>query len=232
MGHINFDNLVKISKTKAVREMPEIIKPTNPTCKQCQHGKQTRMKFKTKEHSTTTFLELLHTDLCGPTRSKGFQGEQYFMLFTDDYTRMTWMCLLNKKSEAFGHFKRFKEQIENESDMKIKCLRSDNGGKFTSNEFNDYCHEHGIKRQFSAARTPQQNGVAERKNRTVLEMARTMLNEAGISDRFWPQAVHTAVHTLNRALLRNNTDKTPYELWKGRPANVNYFRVFGSKCYI
>ena len=70
------------------------------------------------------------------------------------------------------------------------------------------------------------------KNRTVLEMARTMLNEAGISDRFWPQAVHTAVHTLNRALLRNNSDKTPYELWKGRPANVNYFRVFGSKCYI
>ena len=116
--------------------------------------------------------------------------------------------------------------------MNIKYLRSDNGGEFTSNEFNDYCHEHGIKRQFSAARTPQQNGVAERKNRTVLEMARTMLNEAGISDRFWPQAVHTAVHTLNRALLRTNTDKTPYELWKGRPANVNYFRVFGSKCYI
>lgn len=158
------------------------------------------------------FLELLHIDLCGLTRSKGFQGEQYFMLFTDDYTIMTWMCLLNKKSKAFGHFKRFKERIENESDMKIKCLRSDNGGEFTSNQFNDYCHEHGIRRQFSATRTPQQNGVAERKNRTALEMARTMLKEAGISDRFWLQAVHTTVHTLNRALLRNNTDKTPYEL--------------------
>ena len=132
------------------------------------------------------------------------------MLFTDDYTRMTWMCLLNKKYEAFSHFKRFKEQIKNESDMKIKCLRSENQGEFTSNEFNDYCHEHGIRRQFSATRTPQQNGVAERKNRIVLKMVRTLLNEVGISDMFWPQVVHIAVHILNRALLRNNADKTPY----------------------
>lgn len=155
-------------------------------CKQCHHGKQTRMKFKTKDHSTTTFLELVHTNLCGPTRLKGFQGEQYFMLLTDDYTRMTWVCLLNKKFEALCHFKRFKEQIEKESDLKIKCLRLDNGVEFISNEFNNYCHEQGIKRQFSATRTPQQNGVAERKNMTVLEMARTMLNEARISDIFWP----------------------------------------------
>ena len=144
------------------------------------------MKFKTKEHSTTTFLELIHTDLCGPTRLKGFQGEQYFMMFIDDYTRMMWACLLNKKSKAFGHFKRFKEQIENESDLKVKCLRSDNGGEFISNEFNDYCHEQGIKRQYLTTRTPQQNGVAERKNMIVLEMAKTVLNEAGINDRFWP----------------------------------------------
>jgi len=154
------------------------------------------------------------------------------MLLIDDYTRMTFVFLLNNKSEAFRHFKHFKEQIENESDMKIKCLRSDNGGEFTSNEFNDYCSEQGIKRKFSAARTPQQNGVAEIKNRKVMEMARTMLNEAGISDRFWPQEVHTAVYIINRALLRNNTDKTPYKLWKGRPGNIKHFRVFGSKCYI
>ena len=145
---------------------------------------------------------------------------------------MTWVCLLNKKSEAFTKFKRFKELIENESDMKLKCLKSDNGGEFVSNEFGNYCNEHGIKRQFSAARTPKQNGVVERKNRIVLEMARTMVNEAGISDKFWPQAVHTIVHILNRALLRNNADKTPYELWKGRPANIKHFRFFGSKCYI
>ena len=94
------------------------------------------------------------------------------MLLIDDYTRMTWVCLLNRKSEAFGCFKTFKELVENETGSQIKCLRSDNGGEFTSDEFNKYYEEHGIKRQFSIARTPQQNGVAERKNRSVMEMAR------------------------------------------------------------
>ena len=107
------------------------------------------------------------------------------MLLIDDYTRMTLVCLPNKKFEAFSHFKRFKKQIENESDLKIKCLRSNNGGEFISNEFNNYYSEQGIKRQLSATRTLQ-NGVVERKNRTVIEMARTMLNEARISDMFWP----------------------------------------------
>ena len=118
-------------------------------------GKQTRVEFKTKEHSTTRPLDLVHTDLCGPTRSKGLNGEEYFMLLIDDFSRMTWVYLLKKKSEAFGCFKIFKEQVENEIEQKIKCLRSDNGGEFTSKEFNHYYEEHGIKRQFSAARMPQ-----------------------------------------------------------------------------
>jgi hypothetical protein len=122
--------------------------------------------------------------------------------------------------------------VETEIDLKIKCLRSDNGGEFTSKEFMDFCSEHGIKRQFSVARTPQQNGVVERKNKTIQEMARTMLKDSKLTDIFWVQAVHTTVHIQNRGMLRNNSDKTPYELWKGRPTNVKHFRVFGSKCYI
>ena len=115
MGHIHFDNLVKIYKNQAVRNMPEVTKPANSVCEQCQHGKQTRVHFKTKEHSSTKPLELIHTDLCGPTKSKGLNGEKYFMLLIDDYTRMTWVCLLNRKSEAFGCFKTFKELVENET---------------------------------------------------------------------------------------------------------------------
>ena len=114
MGHIHFGNLIKISKKQAVREMPEIKKPKNSMCEPCQHGKQTRVEFKTKEHSTTRPLELVHTDLCGPTQSKGLDGEEYFMLLIDDFTRMTWVCLLQKKSKAFGCFKIFKELVENE----------------------------------------------------------------------------------------------------------------------
>jgi hypothetical protein len=174
----------------------------------------------------------VHTDLVGPTTTKGLKGERYFMLLVDDYTRMTIVCFLKNKSESFENFKIYKEMVENEMDSRIKCLISDNGGEFTSKEFMDYCSNHGIKRQFSVARTPQQNGVVERKNRTVQEMARTMIMDSKLTDIFWTQAVHTIVHIQNRVMLRNNTDKTPYELWKGRPANVKHFRVFGSKCYI
>jgi hypothetical protein len=175
MGHMHFDILVKVSKREAVREMPHITKPTNTLCKHCQQGKQTKTKFKSKEYSTTKPLEIMHTDLVGPTTTKGLKGERYFMLLVDDYTRMTVVCFLKNKSEAFENFKIYKEMVDNEMDSRFKCLRSDNGGEFTSKEFMDYCNNHGIKRQFSVARTPQQNGVVERKNRTVQEMARTMI---------------------------------------------------------
>ena len=122
--------------------------------------------------------------------------------------------------------------VENETDLKIKCLRSDNGGEFTSKLFQQYYDENGIKRQFSTARTPQQNGVSERKNRTIQEMGRTMLKDSKLDENFWVQAIDTTVFIINRSLLRNNCNKTPYELWKGKPANVKYFRIFGSKCYI
>jgi len=140
--------------------------------------------------------------------------------------------LLQEKSEAFKCYRIFKELIENEIDLKIKCLRLDNGGGFMLNEFMEFCEEHGIKRQFSTARTPQQNEVAERKNRIVQEVARTMLNDSKKSDVFWVQEIHTTFHILNRGTLRSNNDNNPYELWKGRPENVKHFRVFGIKCYI
>jgi hypothetical protein len=144
-GYIHFDNLVKVSKREAVTEMPQITKPTNTLCKHCQQGKQTKTKFKSKEYPTTRPLEIVHTDLVGPTTKKGLKGEKYFMLLVDDYTRMTAVCFLGNKSEAFENFKVYKEMVENEMDSKIKCLRSNNGGEFTSKEFMDYCSRHGIK---------------------------------------------------------------------------------------
>ena len=106
------------------------------------------------------------------------------MFLIDDYTRMTWVTFLKEKLEAFEKFKIFKEMVENETYMKIKCIISDNEWEFTSNEFNEFCEIHGIKRQFLAAKTPQQNGVVERKNRTFQEPARTMLNEAKLLDAY------------------------------------------------
>jgi transposase InsO family protein len=167
MGHMHFDNLVKFSKREAVREMPQIMKPTNTLCNHCQQGKKTKTRFKSKEYSTTRPLEIVHTELVGPTTTKGLKGEKYFMLLIDDYTRMTTIFFLKNKSEDFENFKIYKEMVENEMDSKIKCLRYDNGREFTSKEFMDYYNNHGIKRQLFIVRTPQQNGVVERKNMTV-----------------------------------------------------------------
>jgi hypothetical protein len=135
LGHLSFDNLIKSNEKKAVRDLPKVIKPSDSICKHCQIGKQRRVRFKTKEHSTTKPLEIIHTYLCGPTRTKSTYGEQYFMLIVDDYTRLTWVFFLKEKSEVFQKFKIYKALVENETDLKIKCLRSNNGGEFTSKEF-------------------------------------------------------------------------------------------------
>ncbi|XP_059067616.1 uncharacterized protein LOC131858401 [Cryptomeria japonica] len=127
---------------------------------------------------------------------------------------MTWVTFLKEKSKALEKFKVFKALVENKKDLKIKSLRFDNGGEITSNEFVSFCEENGIKRQISQPRTPQQYGFVERKNRTVQEMARSMMNEAKINDAFWREVAHTVVYIQNRGLLRAKHNKTPYELRK------------------
>jgi hypothetical protein len=131
MGHIHFDNLVKVSKKEAIREMPHIMKPTNTLCKHCQQGKQTKTQFKSKEYSMTRPSEIVHSDLVEPTTTKVLKGKKYFMLLVDDYTRMTTVCFLRNKSEDFENFEVYKKMVENEMYLKIKCLRSNNGGEFT-----------------------------------------------------------------------------------------------------
>lgn len=130
MEHINFDNLFRIIKKEVVREISRISKPTSTSCKHCKHGKHTRVEFKSKEHSSSKPLDLVNIDLCGPIKNKGLNGEQYFMLTIDNHTIMTTVSFL-KKYEAFECLRIYKEMVENEIYLKIKCLRLDNGGEFT-----------------------------------------------------------------------------------------------------
>jgi hypothetical protein len=154
------------------------------------------------------------------------------MLIIDDYSRLTWVAFLKEKAEAFEKFKIFKALTENQTGKRLKAVRSDRGGEFMSSDFKELCDKHGIKREYTIPRTPQQNGVVERQNRTVQQMARSMMNEKNIGQTYWVEAIHTIVHILNKAHLRPHSDKTPYELWYGRPASIKHFKVFGSKCYI
>ena len=145
---------------------------------------------------------------------------------------MLWVSLLKQKLEAFKAFKSFKAQAEREKELKLICLRTDNGGEFTSKEFISFCSEHVIQRHFSTPYTPQQNGVVERKNRTILDMTRAMLKNKNLPKVFWGEAISTAVYLLNRAPTKSLEGKTPYEGWIGRQPSVEHLKVFGCIVFV
>ena len=131
-----------------------------------------------------------------------------------------------------GIFKIFVKQAQNEFESSVVKVRSDNGTEFRNTQVEEFCNDIGIKHEFSSSYTPQQNGVVERKNRTLITLARAMLDDYGISQRFWVEAINTACHASNRVYLHRFLKKTPYELLIGRKPNISYFRIFGCKYYI
>jgi hypothetical protein len=139
---------------------------------------------------------------------------------------------IRRKADVLAVFKTFKARVELESEKKIKCLRTDNGGEYTSDEFDNFCQHEGIKRQFTTAYTPQQNGVAERMNRTLLERTRAMLKAAGLGKSFWAEAVNTACYVINRSPSTAIELKTPMEMWTGKPADYSQLHIFGSPVYV
>jgi hypothetical protein len=202
-------------------------------CSACQVGKQVGAHHPHKNIMTTDMsLELLHMDLFGPIAYISIGGSKYCLVIMDDYSRFTWIFFLQKKSQTQETLKRFLRQAQNEFGMRIKKIRSDNGTEFKNARIEGFLEEEGIKHEFSSPYTPQQNGVVERKNRTLLDMARTMLDEYKTSDRFWAEAINTACYSINRLYLHGILKKTSYELLTGKKPNVSYFRVFGSKCFI
>jgi transposase InsO family protein len=150
----------------------------------------------------------------------------------DDYSLFTWVFFLHEKSQTQETLKRFLRWAQNEFGLRIKKIRSDNGTKFKNSQIEGFLEKEGIKHEFSSPYTPQQNGVVERKNRTLLDMVRTMLDEYKAPDRFWEEAINTACYSINRLYLHRILKKTSYELLTGKKPNISYFRVLGSKCFI
>ncbi|KAH9745480.1 hypothetical protein KPL70_004087 [Citrus sinensis] len=174
-GHLNFGGLELISKKSMVKGLPYINHP-DQLCEGCLLGKQFRKSFPKESNSRAQKpLELIHTDVCGPFKPNSLGKTNYFLLFIDDFSRKTWVYFLKQKSEVFEAFKKFKVAVEKKSGYQIKAMRSDRDGEFTSKEFLEFCEANGIRRPLTVPRSPQQNGVAERKNRTILDMAKSML---------------------------------------------------------
>jgi transposase InsO family protein len=181
---------------------------------------------------STEPLELLHGDLCGPITPTTPSGNRYFLLLVDDYSRYMWLTLLASKDAAPGAIKRVQEVVERSGGRKLCALRTDRGGEFTAGHFNDYCTELGVRRELTVPYTPQQNGVIERRNQTVVGTARSMLKASGLLGTFWGEAVSTTVYLLNRTMTKGNGSKMPYELWHGRTPAVHHLRTFGCVAHV
>jgi len=159
-------------------------------------------------------------------------GNYYALVIVDDFSRFTWTLFLESKSDAFSAFKKLVRRLQNTKNNNIGSIRSDHGGEFQNEKFSKFCEKMGILHNFSAPRTPQQNGVVERKNKSLEELARTMLSESSLPKYFWADAVSTSCYVMNRVLIRPILKKTPYEIFNGRKPNINYLRVFGYSCFV
>ncbi|GJR71882.1 putative ribonuclease H-like domain-containing protein [Tanacetum coccineum] len=205
LGHINFKTMNKLVRGNLVKGLPLKIFENNHTCVACQKGKQ---------HEALVTPRLL-------------MKKMYCLVVTDDYSRFSWVFFLATEDETSEIHKTFITGIENLIDLKVKVIRCDNGTEFKNKVMNHFCEMNGIKREFSVARTPQQNVVAERKNRTLIEAARTMLADSKLPTTFWAEVVNTACYVQNRVLVINPHNKTPYELFLGKKPALSFMRPFG-----
>ncbi|KAJ9544402.1 hypothetical protein OSB04_024109 [Centaurea solstitialis] len=196
-------------------------------------GKMKRSSHKSKtESSCQSPLEMIHMDLCGPMRIQSISGKKYILVMVDEYSRYTWLEFLRMKSEAPELIIKFIKRIQVLLQLPVRKIRSDNGTEFKNATLDAYLTSIGISHNFSGAYTPQQNGVVERRNRTLVEAARTMLAYSGLPLTFWAEAVSTACFTQNRSIINKRFKKTPYHIINQRVPNVKFFHVFGCRCYI
>ncbi|GJU59429.1 putative ribonuclease H-like domain-containing protein [Tanacetum coccineum] len=231
LGHINFKNINKLVKENLVRGLPLKRFKNDQTCVACLKGKQHRASCKSKVlNPITKPLFILHMDLFGPTFVSSLMHKKYCLVVIDDYSRFTWVFFLAIKDETSEILKNFIKEIENLVDKKLKIIRSDNGTKFKNKVMDDFCREKCIRREYSVARTPQQNTVAERRNRTLVEAARTMLADSKLPTTFWAEAVSTACYVQNSVLVVKPHNKTPYELFRGFKPALSFMRPF--RCHV
>jgi transposase InsO family protein len=233
LAHVGMKNLHKLLKGEHILGQTNVHFEKDRICSACQAGKQVGVHHPHKNIMTTERpLELLHMDLFSPIAYINIGRSKYCLVIVDDYSRFTWVFFLQEKPQTQETLKRFLRRAQNEFRLRIKKIRSDNGMEFKNSQIEGFLEEEGIKLEFSSPYTPQQNGVVERKNRTILDMARTMLDEYKTPDRFWAEAINIACYSINRLYLHRILKKTTYELLTSKKPNVSYFRVFGSNCFI
>nr|GEV71101.1 retrotransposon protein, putative, Ty1-copia subclass [Tanacetum cinerariifolium] len=218
LAHINKKRIEKLQHDGLLKSMDNEL---FDQCVSCISGKMKRKPFSYKTEKVKDVLGLIHADDCGPLRHVSKKGASYFITFCDDYSRYGYVYLFKHKHEVFETFKVFKSEVENQLGKTIKAIRSDHGGEYISKEFKDYLKACGIVQKLTPPYTPQHNGISERRNRTLLNMVRSMMSLANLSLFFWDYALESAAHILNMVSTKK-VKMTPYELWHGKVPNLSY----------
>ncbi|CAL9024197.1 unnamed protein product [Prunus brigantina] len=207
LGHPSFSYMKHL-----IPDLFSGFKDSDFTCDTCILAKSHRVPYPLSTNKCTTPFTLIHSDVWGPSPITAPSGVRWFVTFIDDCTRMTWLYLLKNKNEVFSRFQSFHNQMKTQFNAQIQILRSDNGGEFVNHDFQTYFQQHGIIHETTCPQTPQQNGVAERKNRHLLETARALLIGAHVPRHHWDDAIVTAVHLINRMPSGVLTFKTPLQV--------------------
>nr|GEZ09491.1 hypothetical protein [Tanacetum cinerariifolium] len=232
LSHLNFGALNHLARQGLVRGLSKLKFEKDHPCSACAMGKSTRKTHKPKSEDTNQEkLYLLHMDLCGPMRVESVNEKKYILVIVDDYSRFTSVKFLRSKDETPDFIIKFLKMIQVRLKVPVRRIQTANGTKFVNHTLRDYYEEVGISHETSVARSPQQNGVVERRNRTLIEAARTMLIYAQAPLFLWAEAMATACFTQNRAIIRLRHGKTPYELLHSKLPDLSFFHVFGALCY-
>ncbi|GJR49233.1 retrovirus-related pol polyprotein from transposon TNT 1-94 [Tanacetum coccineum] len=233
LSHINFGTLNKLAKDGLARGIPRLKFLKDHLCSVCSLGKSKKSSHKPKAEDTNQEkLYLLHMDLCGPMRMASINGKRYILVIVDDYSRFTWVRFLKTKDEASAAIIKCIKNIQVHLKATVWNVQTDNGTEFVNQTLSEWYENVGITHQTSVARTPQQNGVVERRNQTLVEAARTMLIFSRAPLFLWAEAINTTCYTKNRSLIRHRYNKTPYELMQDKKRDLSFFYVFSSLCYL
>ena len=231
LGHIPMSKLKMLTKCVDGINIKEIHDDTSGhICEACTSGKMTVESFpkSKREIKSSNVLEIVHSDIIGPMEIESFGGSRYIVTFIDDYSRYVVAYFIVSKSEVYDKFIDYKALMENQLDTKIKCIRTDNGGEYINKKFASLCRHAGIIHQTTVPYSPQQNGLAERMNRTLMERAKSMMAYKNVDKKWWAEAVNTAVYVTNRVLCSSWQNKTPIEVCFGKRPDLSNLIVFGS----
>nr|GFA06778.1 hypothetical protein [Tanacetum cinerariifolium] len=233
LSHLNFDTINLLSKNDIVVGLPKLKFVKDHICSSCELGKAKRKFFHTKiTPSLKRRLQLLHMDLCGPMRVASINGKRYVLVIVDDYSRYTWTHFLTSKDETPEVLIDFLRLVQRGLQAQLRIVRTDKGTEFLNRTLHAYFAAEGILHQTLVARTPEQNGVIKRRNRTLFEAARRMQSAAKVPLFFWAEAIATACFTQNRSLVIPRHEKKPYHIINDRKPSVKFFHIFGSLCCI